>query len=836
MSDFYNKYPYTDFHELNLDWVIERVKQLTEDWISTKEAWEGTEADWQELYNYVHDYFNNLDVQDEINAKINAMIADGSFTTIVTPIIDSQVANTVAAWLAQHITPTTPAVDDTLTVSGAAADSETTGLIIADPYDNTSTYAFDDYVNHNGSLYRAIRNINAAESFTAAHWKKRSVSDELSNINSFLFDRYVADFLFSASDTAKSVLIDNKFVGRTVLVHMSDLDSDYKHMDVNVLYDGDESYTNLYTTYETKDFEISIPICRSVRIGYTKTSGTAVTYKAELALIDRYAQLIDTRPDINNINYLFNQIHEDTSQRIYDEQIIRMPGYTINYQTNQINSVYNAKGYSLCFPCKPNTVYSITKLLSRFVIAWTADMPHHAGTTYDAAGYTSIDSVLFTTGATAKYIMIFYYYDDDVNTYTETEVFNSFRIVGKNISACDNYLRENSINALIGAETNYTVNVETCKMFGTGINTVTGQLNNNYNASLRSLYFKCKPSTRYSVTKMLSARFVIGELATEPQLGATCSSFESDSGATNIDITTSASTNYLIIFYYNAGSDTETEENIRKSITITEGSPASVIVSKNGYYKHIYDGVGAVAANGSVFVTSGTYEEQIDTRAKNVNIIGLDKNSCILKDTSGMYLTPPLEISGGSVQNMTIIETGEDSTPSSPGTNPTLAYCIHVDFDQEKNNSLLISNCILRCNKRAAIGSGVRNNFKMIIENCDIWSGEQEDTDHAPRGAVYIHCGATSTLDPGETNNGAIVKLINNQINCDDRLTLCFEKYSPTVGIGFDVTSINNMVYSAVSGKTSACIEMENETQFDWSVLITNNSRSYGNNVTLLNA
>lgn len=128
MSDFYNKYPYTDFHELNLDWVIERVKKLTEDWLATQQEWNDTEEQWQQLHDYVMDYFANLDVQDEINNKINAMIADGTFLTIVQPTINQTVTDTTTNWLAAHITqPTTPAIDNTLTIAGAAADAKAAG-------------------------------------------------------------------------------------------------------------------------------------------------------------------------------------------------------------------------------------------------------------------------------------------------------------------------------------------------------------------------------------------------------------------------------------------------------------------------------------------------------------------------------------------------------------------------------------------------------------------------------------------------------------------------------------------------------------------------------------
>lgn len=88
MSDFYNKYPYTDFHELNLDWVIERVKKLTEDWLATQQEWNDTEEQWQQLHDYVMNYFVNLDVQDEINHKLDEMVADGTLDAIIIPILN----------------------------------------------------------------------------------------------------------------------------------------------------------------------------------------------------------------------------------------------------------------------------------------------------------------------------------------------------------------------------------------------------------------------------------------------------------------------------------------------------------------------------------------------------------------------------------------------------------------------------------------------------------------------------------------------------------------------------------------------------------------------------
>ena len=46
---FFNRYPYTDFHELNLDWIIKHFKEFM-DRISALESWQAThEQEYAEL-------------------------------------------------------------------------------------------------------------------------------------------------------------------------------------------------------------------------------------------------------------------------------------------------------------------------------------------------------------------------------------------------------------------------------------------------------------------------------------------------------------------------------------------------------------------------------------------------------------------------------------------------------------------------------------------------------------------------------------------------------------------------------------------------------------------
>ncbi len=125
---FTHKYPYTDFQEYNLDWIINRIKQLTTEWAETKTEWTTMKADLEDLKTYILEYFDNLDVQEEINNKLDEMAADGTLLSIIKSTVEAQSAAATATWLEANITePEGVVIDTSLTVSGACADAKVTG-------------------------------------------------------------------------------------------------------------------------------------------------------------------------------------------------------------------------------------------------------------------------------------------------------------------------------------------------------------------------------------------------------------------------------------------------------------------------------------------------------------------------------------------------------------------------------------------------------------------------------------------------------------------------------------------------------------------------------------
>lgn len=116
--------PYSNFHELNQDWFLNEFNKLVAQWKEMQKNFDNLQDAFNDLKSYVQDYFKNLDVQDEINNKLDSMIADGTLLTIISPTI----ITTTGSWLSEHITnPSNPPLDTSFTISGAASDSKTVG-------------------------------------------------------------------------------------------------------------------------------------------------------------------------------------------------------------------------------------------------------------------------------------------------------------------------------------------------------------------------------------------------------------------------------------------------------------------------------------------------------------------------------------------------------------------------------------------------------------------------------------------------------------------------------------------------------------------------------------
>lgn len=115
----FQQFPYSNFHEMNLDQIIKIMRQMQDEWDATK-------TEWTSYKDFIDNYFTNLDVSEEVLAAMRVFAADGTLNAIMDPTI----ATETAIWLAQNITqPSTPVVDTSLSVAGAAADAFVTGNI-----------------------------------------------------------------------------------------------------------------------------------------------------------------------------------------------------------------------------------------------------------------------------------------------------------------------------------------------------------------------------------------------------------------------------------------------------------------------------------------------------------------------------------------------------------------------------------------------------------------------------------------------------------------------------------------------------------------------------------
>lgn len=189
------------------------------------------------------------------------------------------------------------------------------------------------------------------------------------------------------------------------------------------------------------------------------------------------------------------------------------------------------------------------------------------------------------------------------------------------------------------------------------------------------------------------------------------------------------------------------------SRTVYKNPIVIVDANGNGDYTTINEAVNATQNGDTLLICPGVYEEDVHMWGKNRHLVGICKDTCILTNGTGNYLTPPLEANIGSVENLTIIADNYAPTVLDPSENQNrAAYGIHIEYENSTPYTFRITNCKIVSKWSAGLGIGLRYNQSVIIENSElisecvrIWS--TWSSQWVEMGGLFFHNDAASGLE-----------------------------------------------------------------------------------------
>jgi len=255
------------------------------------------------------------------------------------------------------------------------------------------------------------------------------------------------------------------------------------------------------------------------------------------------------------------------------------------FSSTQTTIALNSVNRIIYIPVKPNTTYTMQKINSaQFYLGYTNELPAENVEVFGITNNTTnIDDnhkyIAITTGANAKYLVSRIYQTSQDTTITLQEILNSIQI------------EENSTSTDLEPYHNqdYEINLHGKNLFDKEnaniLNAYIALGNSKITSSNadKCLYIPIKADTTYTISKILSSRFVIGCTDELPVVNTTICNPISGNQATDTTYTITSGNNsqYLVVFYYTT-SDTLTEQEILDSIQIEQNSTATE-------YEEFYD-------------------------------------------------------------------------------------------------------------------------------------------------------------------------------------------------------------------------------------------------------
>lgn len=193
------------------------------------------------------------------------------------------------------------------------------------------------------------------------------------------------------------------------------------------------------------------------------------------------------------------------------------------------------------------------------------------------------------------------------------------------------------------------------------------------------------------------------------------------------------------------------EERIQEQISnvLDKGKVYAVIQDGSGDFMTIQEGVDAVESGDTLLIYPGIYEENVEIHNKTVNLLGTDKESCILQYESIQYNAIPLTFGAGYVANLTIYGYQGEEEENVQGSTIALCdstdlesirewqknfsgYALHIDENYTYGKEAYVENCRIISNNNQCVGIGCRGNSRITFEGCELIS-------KGSGGCIYFH-------------------------------------------------------------------------------------------------
>lgn len=282
----FEQFPYSNFHDLNLDWIISEVKKAIEGFKALSAKTDDFETTLNNALEYINNYFKNLDVQEEINNKLEEMKKNGELADIIAAFLKAPNYYLSVQSMVDDTTITNNSVAITASYNTAANDGSCLYWI-----HRPKSYDFEIALSNNLYAYPCPMGIPTVREFGAT--SNNDIETPLKNLINYSTTTNNPCDISGQYRLKKPQYINKKYLANYNLT--SDAGVVYtKNIDIN---------TNGYD-YIQSDSRITTNIQGGcvVDINYTGNSNQYVTLSAEHQVIlynkDFKVEAVTTGPDM----------------------------------------------------------------------------------------------------------------------------------------------------------------------------------------------------------------------------------------------------------------------------------------------------------------------------------------------------------------------------------------------------------------------------------------------------------------------------------------------------------------------------------------------------------